>query len=120
MTATLITDPAQVRRLYRYWQVRTLVGTILGYALFYFVRKKLSVAMPAMEQSLGIGKAQVQAAEKPGGYRLLGDALTSFQKAIEYDGHNDDRNRWFRHDLSSWLTSYAADSGRRGRSSPFS
>ncbi len=59
MTATTITDPAQTRRLYRYWQMRTLVGAIVGYALFYFVRKNLSVAMPAMEQSLGIGKSQL-------------------------------------------------------------
>jgi sugar phosphate permease len=59
MTATIITDPAEIRRQYRYWQLRTLVGTIFGYALFYFVRKNLSVAMPAMEQTLGIGKSQL-------------------------------------------------------------
>lgn len=40
----------------RYWQRRILISTIIGYALFYFVRKNLSVAMPVMEEQLGIGK----------------------------------------------------------------
>ena len=31
-----------------YWQARILTSTIIGYALYYFVRKNLSVAMPAM------------------------------------------------------------------------
>ena len=34
-----------------YWQWRILLSAIVGYALFYFVRKNLSVAMPVMEQS---------------------------------------------------------------------
>src|SRR5438067_13937539 len=41
-----------------YWQRRILVSTIIGYALFYFVRKNLSVAMPAMEAA-GITKVQL-------------------------------------------------------------
>ncbi len=44
---------------YRYWQRRLLLSTIVGYALFYFVRKNLSVAMPAMEHDLGISKTQL-------------------------------------------------------------
>jgi phosphoglycerate transporter family protein len=44
---------------YRYWQKRILISTIVGYALFYFVRKNLSVAMPVMEEELGIGKDQL-------------------------------------------------------------
>ncbi len=54
-----ITDPEQVRSQYRYWQNRILISTIIGYALFYFVRKNLSVAMPAMEASLGISKTDL-------------------------------------------------------------
>ncbi len=54
--AEKVTDPEAVRAGYRYWQNRILIGTIVGYALFYFVRKNLSVAMPAMEESLGISK----------------------------------------------------------------
>jgi len=42
-----------------YWQRRILISTIVGYALFYFVRKNLSVAMPVMEQQLGIGKEKL-------------------------------------------------------------
>ena len=42
-----------------YWQRRTLISAIVGYALFYFVRKNLSVAMPVMEQTLGISKSQL-------------------------------------------------------------
>src|SRR4051794_38128645 len=41
-----------------YWQRRILVSTIIGYALYYFVRKNLSVAMPAMEAD-GITKVQL-------------------------------------------------------------
>ena len=41
-----------------YWQRRILTFTIIGYALFYFVRKNLSVAMPAMEAD-GISKVQL-------------------------------------------------------------
>jgi OPA family glycerol-3-phosphate transporter-like MFS transporter/OPA family sugar phosphate sensor protein UhpC-like MFS transporter len=41
-----------------YWQRRILTSTIIGYALYYFVRKNLSVAMPAM-QAEGIDKVQL-------------------------------------------------------------
>ena len=45
---TMLTDPAEIKAQYRYWQRRILFSTIVGYAMFYFVRKNLSVAMPAM------------------------------------------------------------------------
>jgi OPA family glycerol-3-phosphate transporter-like MFS transporter/OPA family sugar phosphate sensor protein UhpC-like MFS transporter len=57
--AAATTDSGAVRQQYRYWQTRLLLSTIVGYALFYFVRKNLSVAMPAMEHQLGISKAQL-------------------------------------------------------------
>lgn len=44
---------------YAYWQRRILVSTLVGYALYYFVRKNLSVAMPVMEEQLGISKSQL-------------------------------------------------------------
>ena len=44
---------------YRYWQNRILITAIIGYALYYFVRKNLSVAMPEMEHSLGLSKSQL-------------------------------------------------------------
>lgn len=50
---------AQTKRKYNYWQWRTLITLMLGYALYYFVRKHFSVAMPAMEETLGISKVQL-------------------------------------------------------------
>lgn len=57
--AVVISDPAEIKTQYRYWQRRILVSTIVGYAMFYFVRKNLSVAMPGMGQDLGISKADL-------------------------------------------------------------
>ncbi|MBN2293215.1 MAG: MFS transporter [Pirellulales bacterium] len=54
-----ITDPDEIRKKNRYWRNRILISTIIGYALFYFVRKNLSIAMPAMEENLGISKQQL-------------------------------------------------------------
>ncbi|MDR2674635.1 MAG: MFS transporter, partial [Opitutaceae bacterium] len=44
---------------FRYWQWRTIIGTMIGYSLFYFVRKNLSVAMPGLQEEFGITKAQL-------------------------------------------------------------
>ena len=57
--AVILTDAAEVKAQYRYWQRRILFATIVGYATFYFVRKNLSVAMPGMGKDLGISKADL-------------------------------------------------------------
>ena len=44
---------------YNYWQWRTLIILMIGYALFYFVRKNFSIAMPALEAELGLSKMQL-------------------------------------------------------------
>lgn len=44
---------------YRYWEWRTIIVLSIGYALFYFVRKNLGMAIPAMEAELGISKTQL-------------------------------------------------------------
>ena len=44
---------------YRYWEWRTIIMLCVGYALFYFVRKNLGMAIPAMEAHLGISKVQL-------------------------------------------------------------
>jgi OPA family glycerol-3-phosphate transporter-like MFS transporter/OPA family sugar phosphate sensor protein UhpC-like MFS transporter len=44
---------------YRYWEWRTIIVLFVGYALFYFVRKNLGMAIPAMEAELGITKTQL-------------------------------------------------------------
>lgn len=49
----------QVEAAYRLWRRRVLFTTIVGYALFYFVRKNLSVAMPVMSKDLGITKTDL-------------------------------------------------------------
>ncbi len=54
-----ITDPAAVRSDYRRYQREILIATMIGYAAFYFVRKNLSVAMPMMEEDLGITKVSL-------------------------------------------------------------
>jgi OPA family glycerol-3-phosphate transporter-like MFS transporter/OPA family sugar phosphate sensor protein UhpC-like MFS transporter len=57
--AAAITDPEQIRREYRRGQIRALGWALVGYAMFYFVRKNLSIAMPVMGKELGIGKAEL-------------------------------------------------------------
>lgn len=52
-------SPETTTGLFRYWQTRTLIATMFGYAAFYFVRKNLSIAMPAMQDDLGISKADL-------------------------------------------------------------
>ena len=49
-----LTEPAEIDDAFRRWRWRVLLATIIGYALFYFVRKNLSVAMPVMGKDLGI------------------------------------------------------------------
>lgn len=44
---------------FKYWQRRTILSTIVGYALYYFVRKNFSLAMPGMEAELGITKVNL-------------------------------------------------------------
>lgn len=44
---------------YSYWEWRTIIVLFIGYALFYFVRKNLGIAIPAMEAELGITKTQL-------------------------------------------------------------
>ena len=55
---TRVTDPDEIAGQYRYWQLRVLMSTIVGYAVFYFVRKNISIAMPFMEAD-GINKSQL-------------------------------------------------------------
>jgi len=48
-------------RSFRYWQWRTLIVLMIGYACYYFLRKNFSTAIPAMEATLGLSKAQLGA-----------------------------------------------------------
>jgi len=44
---------------YEYWRTRILYSTMLGYIFFYFIRKNISMAMPLIEEDLGIGKVEL-------------------------------------------------------------
>src|ERR1022692_1464078 len=57
--AVMLTDPAEIKAKHHSWELRMMVATIVGYTIFYFVRKNLSMAMPVMEKSLGISKADL-------------------------------------------------------------
>lgn len=43
-----IMTPEQTKK-FKYWQTRTIVVTMVGYALYYFVRKNFNTAMPSIE-----------------------------------------------------------------------
>ncbi len=52
--AVIATDPREIAAKYPRWQLRVLIFATFGYAMFYFVRKNLSIAMatPGMGQEL--------------------------------------------------------------------
>ena len=50
-----------MQKTFKYWQWRTLIVLMIGYACYYFLRKNFSAAIPAMEASLGLSKAQLGA-----------------------------------------------------------
>lgn len=45
--------PEQAKK-FKYWQYRTIIATMIGYALFYFVRKNFSFAIPGLAAEYGI------------------------------------------------------------------
>lgn len=50
---------AEVERSYRHWRRRMLYSSIIGYGLFYFVRKNISVALPLLSADLGYSNTQL-------------------------------------------------------------
>ena len=54
---SVLFDDLAVNRRFRRGQVKVLVGTMIGYTLFYFLRKNLSFAMPGLAQDYGITKS---------------------------------------------------------------
>lgn len=42
------------RHTFGYWQWRVIIGSMIGYSVFYFVRKNFSFAMPALGAEYGI------------------------------------------------------------------
>lgn len=46
-------DP-QTKKKYLIWQYRTIIVSMVGYAIYYFVRKNFSIAMPGLTAQYGI------------------------------------------------------------------
>ena len=44
--------PEQTKK-FKYWQTRTIIVSMIGYALYYFVRKNFNTAMPSIEATFG-------------------------------------------------------------------
>jgi len=49
---------SEVKR-FKSWQKRTILVSMIGYALFYFVRKNISIALPFINEDLGISKSDL-------------------------------------------------------------
>lgn len=49
----------QTTKTLKYWQWRTIIVTMIGYAMFYLVRKNFSFSMPGLGAEFGITKTQL-------------------------------------------------------------
>ncbi len=50
---------APTKHTFKYWQWRVIICSMIGYSMFYFVRKNFSFAMPALSAEYGIGDLQL-------------------------------------------------------------
>ena len=44
----------KTKHTFEYWQWRVIICSMIGYALFYFVRKNFAFAMPSLGEEYGI------------------------------------------------------------------
>ena len=49
----------KTKKSFGYWQVRTIIIAMVSYALYYFVRKNFSIAMPGLTAEFGISKVSL-------------------------------------------------------------
>ena len=54
-----IQNKDEVNKLYHYWRLRILYSMFVGYALYYFIRKSFTFAMPGLIQELGFDKSEL-------------------------------------------------------------
>lgn len=81
---TLFKPPPPIERLpedkiapvYEHWRLRHLYSTFIGYAVFYFVRKNIPVAMPLLTRDLNIGNADL------GKFLTFHDIVYGFSKFL--------------------------------------
>ena len=50
---------AEIPSTYRRWRTRMLLGSLIGYGMFYFVRKNIPIALPLLAKELGYTKTQL-------------------------------------------------------------
>jgi phosphoglycerate transporter family protein len=53
------TDLSYDRSYYRYWRIRIMYATIIGYAAYYLVRQNFSLAMPGICEEFGYTKTEL-------------------------------------------------------------
>src|SRR4051812_38689624 len=84
-------DPqsSEIDRAYRYWRFRILLTSIIGYALFYFVRANDAAPVKAMQDALGYSKAQLGLISSVGGITY---GVSKFVNGFLGDHANP---RWF-------------------------
>src|SRR5882724_7556656 len=56
--APTISDRAEIDRLYRYWRLRVMYSMTTGYALYYLLRKNLSMAAKPIIDEFGFSNTQ--------------------------------------------------------------
>jgi phosphoglycerate transporter family protein len=56
--APAIHDTSVVARMYRYWRVRVMYSTTIGYAMFYLVRNNMSMAAPSITREFHFSNTQ--------------------------------------------------------------
>ena len=79
----------QTRKSFLRGQRRMLVTTIIGYTLFYFLRKNLSLAMPGLAQDYGITKTSL------GLFLTLHGVVYGVGKFVAGPISDRSRPRWF-------------------------
>ncbi len=53
--APRLENPEEVKKLYKYWRIRTFLALYIGYCGFYLTRKNISPALHVFSEELGIG-----------------------------------------------------------------
>lgn len=83
------TDPATVVKAFRYWRFRILATTMVGYAVYYFVRSNINVPIPSIRAELGYTREQLGDIVTIGGVTY---GVSKFANGILGDHANP---RWF-------------------------
>ena len=74
--------PEQQKK-FKYWQWRTIIGTMVGYIFFYLIRKNFSFAMPGLTAEYGITKASLGIILSLGGFLYGVSKLVNGMLAVD-------------------------------------